>query len=238
MLLGQWRFTFPPRNWASSRNFKSDGTLTDEGFRGVGKWTLSNNIVHIEYPKGDQEEMQLPLNPNGMKVPAQSAGTAPQNLDELNPLGRYLLPRRADGPHRAIRVVDVNGCFAVIACKHDQSPGRVVGILMLLSIAVVVSDAVTFLVKYRALGCRNFGVERCGRNRSEKQKQIHGISFTLRRVCLQRQKIDVLLSNSRSIARGEQSSRFLTSHLTARLSAWCHLGCRRRRSACRPGFQK
>ena len=72
MLLGEWRFTYPPRNWAGRRIFQADGTLTGEGFGGVGKWTLSNNIVHIEYPKGDQEEMQLPLNPAGMKVRAQN----------------------------------------------------------------------------------------------------------------------------------------------------------------------
>ena len=75
MLLGQWRFTYPPRGWAGSRNFNADGTLTGEGFGGVGKWTLSNNIVHIEYPKGDQEEMQLPLNPAGMKVRAHNGKT-------------------------------------------------------------------------------------------------------------------------------------------------------------------
>jgi hypothetical protein len=72
MLLGQWRFTYPPRNWAGNRNFKADGTLTGVGFGGVGKWTLSGNIVHIEYPNRDKEEMQLPLNPAGMKVRAKN----------------------------------------------------------------------------------------------------------------------------------------------------------------------
>ena len=38
----------------------------------MGKWTLSGNIVHIEYPSRDKEEMQLPLNPAGMKVRAQN----------------------------------------------------------------------------------------------------------------------------------------------------------------------
>ena len=72
MLVGKWRFTYPPRGWAGSRDFNTDGTLTGEGFGGVGKWTMSNNIVHIEYPRGDQEEMQLPLNPSGMKVRAHN----------------------------------------------------------------------------------------------------------------------------------------------------------------------
>ena len=71
-LVGKWRFTYPPKGWAGSRNFKADGTLTGEGFGGVGKWTLSGNIVHIEYPSRDKEEMQLPLNPAGMKVRAQN----------------------------------------------------------------------------------------------------------------------------------------------------------------------
>jgi hypothetical protein len=75
MLVGQWRFTYPPRGWAGNRNFQADGTLTGEGFGGVGRWTMSNNIVHIEYPRGDQEEMQLPLNPAGMKVRAHNGKT-------------------------------------------------------------------------------------------------------------------------------------------------------------------
>ena len=67
-IVGVWVFSWDKDGWAGLRNFKADGTVIAQVMKGVGKWTISDDKVILNYPDGSKDEMLLPLDPKGTRV--------------------------------------------------------------------------------------------------------------------------------------------------------------------------
>jgi len=50
------------------RVFKADGTITGDGFTGVGKWRVEKGKIMIIYPGKGEGWLDLPLKPKGTKA--------------------------------------------------------------------------------------------------------------------------------------------------------------------------
>ena len=50
------------------RTFYEDGTVTGDGFEGVGKWKITKTKILVSYPGNREGSIDLPLNPKGTKA--------------------------------------------------------------------------------------------------------------------------------------------------------------------------
>ena len=70
-LPGTWRFTNPQNGWNELRIFKAGGLfMYGPDSSGKGKWKTLGDKVVLTYPRGNTEEMLVPLDPGGTKVTA------------------------------------------------------------------------------------------------------------------------------------------------------------------------
>jgi hypothetical protein len=65
--VGTWSFQTKDRK-GYVRVFHADGTITGDGFTGVGKWRVEKGKIMITYPGKGEGWLDLPIKPKGTKA--------------------------------------------------------------------------------------------------------------------------------------------------------------------------